>query len=43
MRIISKKKLRDFYEVNVQSEIPLTEWFYHTVLLCKRHMGACGI
>jgi mRNA interferase HigB len=28
MRIISKKKIRDFYEANAQSEIPLTEWFY---------------
>lgn len=28
MRIISKKKLRDYYISNVQSEIPLTEWYY---------------
>ncbi|MDR3500977.1 MAG: type II toxin-antitoxin system HigB family toxin [Legionella sp.] len=28
MRVISKKKLRDYYTSNVQSEIPLTEWYY---------------
>ncbi|WP_222846026.1 type II toxin-antitoxin system HigB family toxin [Legionella geestiana] len=28
MRIISKKKLRDYYTSNVQSEIPLTELYY---------------
>ncbi|RUR19038.1 type II toxin-antitoxin system HigB family toxin [Legionella sp. km535] len=28
LRIISKKKLRDYYTSNVQSEIPLTEWYY---------------
>ncbi|RAP37323.1 hypothetical protein B1207_03875 [Legionella quinlivanii] len=28
MRVISKKKLRDFYMQNTQSEIPLIEWYY---------------
>lgn len=28
LRIISKKKLRDYYMNNVQSKIPLTEWYY---------------
>ncbi len=28
MRIISKKKLRDYYENNTQAEIPLTEWYF---------------
>lgn len=28
LRVISKKKLRDFYIDNIQSEIPLTEWYY---------------
>ncbi|WP_115304235.1 type II toxin-antitoxin system HigB family toxin [Legionella beliardensis] len=28
MRIISKKKLRDYYLSNVQAEIPLTERYY---------------
>ncbi len=28
MRVISKKKLRAYYSANVQSEIPLTEWYY---------------
>lgn len=28
MRVISKKKLRDYYFENNQSEIPLTEWYY---------------
>ena len=28
MRIISKKKLRDYYSNNAQSEIPLTEWYF---------------
>lgn len=28
MRIISKKKLRDYYQDNAQAEIPLTEWYF---------------
>ncbi len=28
LRIISKKKFRDYYLSNSQSEIPLTEWCY---------------
>ncbi len=28
LRIISKKKLLDYYLSNSQSEIPLTEWYY---------------
>lgn len=28
MRIISKKKLRDYYSNNAQAEIPLTEWYF---------------
>lgn len=28
LRIISKKKLRDYYQGNAQAEIPLTEWFF---------------
>ncbi len=28
LRIISKKKLRDYYLIHSQSEIPLTEWYY---------------
>jgi mRNA interferase HigB len=28
LRIISKKILRDYYIGNVQSEIPLIEWYY---------------
>ncbi len=28
MRIISKKKLRDYYQANAQAEIPLTEWYF---------------
>lgn len=28
MRVISKRKLRDYYDENSQSEIPLTEWYY---------------
>ncbi|MDX2346948.1 MAG: type II toxin-antitoxin system HigB family toxin [Legionella sp.] len=28
MRIISKKKLRDYYQGNMQAEIPLTAWYY---------------
>lgn len=27
MRIISKKKLREYYQNNAQAEIPLTEWY----------------
>lgn len=27
MRIISKSKLRDYYEKNVQAELPLVEWY----------------
>ena len=26
VRVISKKKLRDYYLENIQAEIPLTEW-----------------
>jgi mRNA interferase HigB len=28
LRIISKKKLRDYYQNNVQAELPLTEWYF---------------
>ena len=28
LRVISRKKLRDYYTNNSQSEIPLTEWYY---------------
>jgi mRNA interferase HigB len=28
LRVISKKKLRDYYNDNAQSEIPLTEWYF---------------
>ena len=28
VKVISKKKLRDYYVKNVQAEIPLTEWYY---------------
>ena len=28
LRIVSKKKLRDYYTGNQQAEIPLTEWYY---------------
>lgn len=28
MRVISKKKLRDYYTEHVQAEVPLTEWYY---------------
>ena len=28
MHIISKKKLRDYWEKNSQAELPLTEWYF---------------
>jgi mRNA interferase HigB len=28
LRIISKKKLRDYYKNNAQEELPLTEWYF---------------
>jgi mRNA interferase HigB len=28
LRVISKKKLRDYYTVNKQAETSLTEWYY---------------
>lgn len=28
LRIISKKKLRDYYQDNAQAEIPLVEWYF---------------
>lgn len=28
MRIISKKKIRDYYTENTQARVPLTEWYY---------------
>lgn len=27
LRVISKKKLRDFYDLNPQAKIPLVEWY----------------
>jgi mRNA interferase HigB len=31
LRIIYKKKLRDYYISNIQAETPLTEWYYKMV------------
>lgn len=31
LRVISKKKLRDYYISNVQAEILLTEWYYKMI------------
>lgn len=28
LRIISKGKIRDYYEKNIQAELPLTVWYY---------------
>ena len=28
MHIISKRKLRDYYQDNTQAEIPLTDWYF---------------
>lgn len=28
MRIISKKKIREYYKDNAQAELPLTEWYF---------------
>lgn len=28
MRIISKKKIRDYSKANTQAELPLTEWYF---------------
>jgi len=28
VRVISKRRLREFYLENVQAEIPLTEWYF---------------
>jgi len=28
LRIISKKKIRDYYEQNAQAALPLTEWYF---------------
>ena len=28
MRVISKRKLRDYWEKNTQAELPLIEWYY---------------
>ena len=39
MRIISKKKLREYYKDNAQSEIPLTEWYYRMQLCSSRHFA----
>ncbi len=36
MRIISKKKIREYYESNVQAELPLTEWYFK-MLNTKAH------
>lgn len=34
MHIISKKKLREYYKDNVQSKLPLIEW-YEKMKICK--------
>ena len=34
MRIISKKKLRDYYLLNTQAEVPLADW-YNKMKLCQ--------
>jgi mRNA interferase HigB len=34
LRIISKKKIRDYIKNNVQAELPLTEW-YMKMLACS--------
>lgn len=34
VRVISKKKLRDYYTENIQAEISLTEWYYK-IKICK--------
>jgi mRNA interferase HigB len=32
LRIISKKKIRDYYTNHAQAEVPLTEWYYKMLL-----------
>ncbi|MBB70996.1 MAG: hypothetical protein CMF50_01195 [Legionellales bacterium] len=34
MRVISKKKLREYYTVHPQAELPLAEWYYR-MKVCK--------
>jgi mRNA interferase HigB len=34
LRIISKKKLRDYYQDNAQAEIPLVEWYFKMKTTC---------
>jgi len=28
LRVISRKKLKEYYEINVQSKLPLIEWYF---------------
>ena len=34
LRVISKKRLRDYYTVNARAELPLIEWYYK-MKLCE--------
>ncbi len=47
MRIISKKKLRDYYLHHTDAEIPLTEWYYkigaikaHNIYELRQHFNS---
>ena len=39
MRIISKKKLRDYYQGNARAEISLTAWYYKMKALKARDIN----
>ena len=39
MRVISKKKLRSYYTVNAQAELPLTEWYYKMKLCDAKNIS----
>lgn len=39
MRVISKKKIRDFVKDNAQAELPLTEWYYKMHALSAKNIS----
>lgn len=39
MRIISKKKIRDYSQVNAQAELPLLEWYFKMQAVSPKNLS----
>lgn len=39
MRIISKKKIRDYSQVNAQAELPLMEWYFKMQAVSPKNLS----